>query len=307
MSQAWMEELQAVLERSQSALDVAALAEFKRRVLGVVDAWAEIGVSAASDEEDEEDEEPMPSRFGILGQSPAMNKVFDLLERIIKSDYPVLVTGASGTGKELVARALHNYGARRRRNFVSENCAAIPEMLLESILFGHKKGSFTGAHRDNPGHFVTAHKGTLFLDELGDMPLVMQGKLLRTLQDGEIRPVGSSKIRKVDVRLVAATNKDLQAMVAAKSFREDLFYRLNVLAIHLPPLAERGDDILLLAEFFLRKARREQRRPLILSDDARERLLAAPWPGNVRQLENEIRRAVALSDGGGITARDLTI
>lgn len=241
------------------------------------------------------EESALPTRFGIVGESPAMQRVFDKLEKMAASNYAVLVTGESGTGKELVARALHEHGLRKKKPFLSENCAAIPETLLESILFGHAKGAFTGAHKDSPGHFVTAHTGTLFLDELGDMPLSMQSKLLRVLQDGEVRPVGSEKTRKVDVRLVAATNKDLQLEVREKRFREDLYFRLNVLELQLPPLRERGEDVLHIAEFFLRRARLEMKRELRLGDAAKAWLLDQPWPGNVRQLENSIRRAAALS------------
>ncbi|MCA8969968.1 MAG: sigma-54-dependent Fis family transcriptional regulator [Planctomycetes bacterium] len=245
----------------------------------------------------EGDEPPLPQRFGIIGDSDVMHRVFERLEKMAASDYAVLVTGESGTGKELVARALHMHGPRKHKPFLSENCAAIPETLLESILFGHAKGAFTGAHKDNAGHFVRAHEGTLFLDELGDMPLSMQSKLLRVLQDGEVRPVGSEKTRHVDVRLVAATNKDLQLEVREKRFREDLLFRLNVLEITLPPLRERGRDILHIAEFFLRRARKELGRELRLGKSAEEWLMVQNWPGNVRQLENEIRRAAALATG----------
>ena len=248
----------------------------------------------------------LPQRFGIIGDSPAMQAVFERLERMIASSYAVLVTGESGTGKELVAKALHEHGPRRTQPFLSENCAAIPETLLESILFGHAKGAFTGAHKDNPGHFISADKGTLFLDELGDMPLSMQSKLLRVLQDGEVRPVGSEKTRKVDVRLVAATNKHLPSEVAQKRFREDLYYRLNVLELTLPPLRERGDDVLLIAEFFLRRARQEMGRPLELDGSAKDWMRQQAWPGNVRQLENEIRRAAALSVGSQLSVADFS-
>ncbi len=254
------------------------------------------------------DDYELPSRYGIIGESEAIEAVFSLLDRVAQSEYAVLVTGESGSGKELVARALHEYGPRKKKVFVSENCAAIPETLLESILFGHAKGAFTGAHKDNPGHFVTADGGTLFLDELGDMPLVMQGKLLRVLQDGEVRAVGSEKLRHVDVRLVAATNKNLSQLVQEQRFREDLYYRLNVLEIRVPPLRERGEDILHIAEFFLRKARRELgRSALSFSDAAKKALLACPWPGNVRQLENEVRRAAALTDADRIERSALAI
>ncbi len=243
------------------------------------------------------EDRPLPQRFGIIGESPAMQKVFEALEKIIPANYPVLVTGQSGTGKELIAKALHQYGPRKHEAFLSENCAAIPETLLESILFGHKKGAFTGAHRDNPGHFLAADKGTLFLDEIGDMPLSMQSKLLRVIQDGKVRPVGGDRPKKVNVRLVAATNRDLDARVREGKFREDLFYRLNVLDIHLPPLRERGEDVLLIAEYFLRQARKAMGRPFSLSEKTRQEFLEARWPGNIRELENAIRRMSALATG----------
>jgi transcriptional regulator with GAF, ATPase, and Fis domain len=299
--------LQAVLEKleqARQALSAAAYAELADRLheqllSGLIGAQEPETAIAASE---------LPGRFGILGESAAMQEVFALLERIVKSEFPVLVTGESGSGKELVARAIHDYGPRRKRTFLSENCAAIPDTLLESILFGHVKGSFTGAHRDNPGHFVTADRGTLFLDELGDMPLLMQGKLLRVIQDGEVRPVGGDKVKKVDVRLVAATNKDLRRLVEEGAFRQDLYYRLNVLEIRLPPLRERGDDILIIAEHLLRRARKELGRPgLGLDDAAAARLQEHAWPGNVRELENEIRRASALSTGDRIGADELSV
>ena len=294
-------ELLALLARAESELNAedmecfrsvgaSALDSMRRAVL--VDAGAEAA---------------LPERYGIIGESEPMRRVFELLDRMIKSDYPALVTGESGTGKELVARAFHFHGPRCGKVFLSENCAAIPETLLESILFGHSKGAFTGAHKENPGHFVAADKGTLFLDEIGDMPLSMQSKLLRVIQDGEVRPVGGEKVRRVDVRLVAATNKNLEQCVADKTFRQDLFYRLNVLEIALPALRERGDDVLLIADYFLRKARRELGRPLQLDSAAERWLLAHPWPGNVRQLENEIRRAAALAKSETLGAGDFGV
>jgi DNA-binding NtrC family response regulator len=235
-----------------------------------------------------------------------MKRMFELLEKYVGSDYPVLIQGESGTGKELVARALHEHGKRAKKPFVSENCAAIPETLLESILFGHARGSFTGAHRDNPGHFVTADGGTLFLDEVGDMSQGMQTKLLRVLEDGEVRAVGGSTVRKVNVRVVAASNKDLRELVARREFREDLFFRLNVLTLLLPPLRARGDDIGILARFFLARAAAEAGRSLRLAPEAVARLQQYRWPGNVRQLENEIRRAVALGDGDVVRPEDFS-
>jgi len=240
---------------------------------------------------------PVPMRFGMVGDSPAMRVVYALLEKVAQSEVSVLVHGETGTGKELVAKALHEYGPRKGKPFLAENCAAVPADLLESELFGHKKGSFTGAIADRAGHFVAADKGTVFLDEIGDMPLSMQPKLLRVLQEGEVRPVGSNKTVKVDVRIVAATNKDLRAMVKAGSFREDLYFRLNVVTLVLPPLRERAGDVRHLVRFFLERLSAEMGRKAELTEAALAKLEAWRWPGNVRELENEMRRAVALSSG----------
>ena len=246
------------------------------------------------------------SRFGMVGRSPAMEAVFDLIARAAPSGVCVLIQGETGTGKELVAQALHAHSPRRARPFLAENCAAIPAGLLESELFGHVKGAFTGAVAGRDGHFVAADGGTLFLDEIGDMPLTMQSKLLRVLERGEVRPVGSETARSVDVRVVAASHRDLVAMVAAGEFRQDLYYRLHVVRIELPPLRGRGEDIALLAHHFLAaEGVRMGRQDVELTAGALEALAAAPWPGNVRQLENEIRRAVALS-GGKIRPSDLS-
>ena len=240
----------------------------------------------------------VPSRFGMVGDSPQMRTLFDLIERVAPSNVAVLVRGETGTGKELVARALHDASPRRARTFLAENCAAVPANLLESELFGHKKGSFTHAVNDRDGHFVAADGGTLFLDEIGDMPLEMQAKLLRVLETGEVRPVGSNTTRKVDVRIVAATHRDMAAMVAERTFREDLFYRLNVIHLELPPLRERPGDVALLVRFFLASFSEESSGVVReIAPDALAALEAHAWPGNVRQLENEVRRACALSRG----------
>ena len=239
----------------------------------------------------------IPESYGMVGSSPAMKRVFDLLDKVVQSNVTVLVQGETGTGKELVAKALHEYGARKGELFLAENCAAVPAELLESELFGHKKGSFTGAIADRPGHFVAAHGGTVFLDEIGDMPLAMQAKLLRVLQEGEVRPVGSNKVTKVDVRVIAASNKDLRAMCAEGSFREDLFFRLNVITIQLPPLRERRGDVRHLTRFFTERVGEEMGREVSFTAEALEALERWRWPGNVRELENEIRRAAALSSG----------
>ncbi|HXN33745.1 MAG TPA: sigma 54-interacting transcriptional regulator, partial [Polyangiaceae bacterium] len=231
----------------------------------------------------------------IAGRSEPMRELLRLLDRVTASDVPVLVVGESGTGKELVARAIHMNGARSRHAFVSENCASVPETLLESTLFGHVKGAFTGASTTRAGLFDIAHGGTLFLDEIGEMSLAMQAKLLRVLQDGEVRAVGSERARTVDVRVVAATHRDLEAMVAANTFREDLFYRLNVITLRVPGLRERSEDIPLLVEHFLRK--HAQGRQVKVTRAAMAKLAGFFWPGNVRQLENEVRRALVLGDG----------
>ncbi len=246
-----------------------------------------------------------PMQFDMVGNSPAMKKVFGLLAKIVHSDVSVLIQGETGTGKELVARALHHFGPRKHKPFLAENCAAVPAELLESELFGHKRGSFTGAVADRDGHFVAANGGTVFLDEIGDMPLAMQAKLLRVLQEGEVRPVGSNKTIKVDVRVVAATNRDLRAMCAAGTFREDLYFRLNVITIQLPPLRERTGDVEHLVRFVQQRLETEMGRSIVIEASALEALEKWKWPGNVRELENEIRRAAALSRGA-IRREDLS-
>ncbi|MFO1010478.1 MAG: sigma-54 dependent transcriptional regulator [Planctomycetota bacterium] len=245
---------------------------------------------------------PVPMRFGMVGASPAMNKVFDLLEKVVQSDVSVLVHGETGTGKELVARALHQHGPRKAKPFLAENCAAVPANLLESELFGHKKGSFTGAVNDRQGHFVAANGGTVFLDEIGDMPLAMQAKLLRVLQEGEVRPVGSNQTLKVDVRVVAATNKDLAAMCKQGTFREDLYFRLNVVTIQLPPLRERAGDVAHLVRFCLQRLAKELGRPIGIDTAALAALERWRWPGNVRELDNVMRRAAVFAKGTITTA-----
>ncbi len=245
-------------------------------------------------------------RFGMLGRSPAMIAVFDLIERVAPSDVSVLIQGETGTGKELVARAVHEASRRAARPFVAVNCAAVPANLLESELFGHVRGAFTGAVADRAGHFRSADGGTLFLDEIGDMPLEMQAKLLRVLQEGEVRPVGGSKTHRVDVRVVAATHRDLKAMCAEGRFREDLLFRLDVVRLELPPLRDREGDVALLAGALVGKLAAELGVVTPeLTPEALERLAAWRWPGNVRELENELRRAIALS-GGRIGPEDLS-
>jgi transcriptional regulator with GAF, ATPase, and Fis domain len=246
----------------------------------------------------------IPMRFGMVGDSKQMRAVFALLEKVVASDVSVLVHGETGTGKELVAKALHEHGRRKDKPFMAENCAAVPANLLESELFGHKKGSFTGAIADRPGHFVVADGGTVFLDEIGDMPLAMQSKLLRVLQDGEVRPVGSNTAKRVDVRVVAATNKDLVAMSKRSEFREDLYFRLNVITITLPPLRERAGDIPHLVHFFLGRIGEEMGREIGMTQEGMAALERWRWPGNVRELENVLRRAAVFAKGA-ITPADI--
>jgi DNA-binding NtrC family response regulator len=247
------------------------------------------------------------SRFGdIVGKSPVMREVFDLIRRLSSSSATVLLTGESGTGKELVAKSLHVNSPRRGGSFVALNCATIPDTLLDSELFGHKRGAFTDARADRAGLFVEANGGTLFLDEIAELSPALQAKLLRVLQEGEIRPLGASRAERVDVRVIAATNKDLEARLKTGAFREDLFYRLNVVHIHLPPLRERVEDLLALSEHLLaQSAARAGKEVRGLHESAKKALLAHAWPGNVRELVNVIERAVALCDGGIIRVEDL--
>jgi transcriptional regulator with GAF, ATPase, and Fis domain len=236
----------------------------------------------------------------IVGQSSALLKVFDLILKVASTDTTVLIQGESGTGKELFARSLHQHSRRSDKPFIAENCAALPETLLESELFGHTRGAFTGADRNRKGRFATAHKGTLFLDEVGDMSPGLQKKLLRALQEGEIRPVGSSTTEKVDVRFLSASNKDLLALVQRGLFREDLYYRLSPIKLELPPLRQRQGDIEILVTYLSKSAAEQCRRsePPIFTEEAIQQLCRYRWPGNVRELQNEIQRSVALVDVG---------
>ena len=241
----------------------------------------------------------------LVARSASMQKILELVRRIASARTSVLVTGESGTGKEMIARALHDEGDRKDAPFVVVNCGAIPETLMESELFGHEKGSFTGATSKKEGLFVAARGGTLFLDEIGELPLPLQVKLLRALQERLVRPVGAAKEIEIDVRVVAATNRDLEADVDKGAFRQDLFYRLNVIRVHLPPLRDRTEDIPLLAEHFLRKHAALAGKRLSFAPEAARWILGQPFRGNVRELENLVERAVTLSLGTRVTLEDL--
>ena len=243
---------------------------------------------------------------GIIGQSTSLAEVFKVLGKVAPTDSTVLVTGESGTGKELLVRALHANSRRADKPFVPINCGAIPKELLESELFGHEKGAFTHAIRSRPGRFEMADGGTIFLDEIGEMELSLQVKILRVLQEKEIERVGGTGCKKVDVRIVAATNRDLEVEVAAGRFREDLYYRLNVIPLHLPPLRQRGNDVLLLARYFLNHfCTKKARDPMLLDETTRRILAAYNWPGNVRELENFMERLSILVDGDTVCMDDL--
>jgi len=238
-----------------------------------------------------------PGSISYLGASPAAQSVRDLIARVAGSPSTVMITGESGTGKEVVARSLHDLSPRRNAHFVPVNCAAIPKDLLESELFGHRKGAFTGASSDRVGRFELAHGGTLFLDEIGDMSLDMQVKLLRVLQERSVDPVGGLRPVPVDVRVVAATHRDLEAEIAAGRFREDLYYRLNVLPVHTPPLRERADDIPVLLGHFAKRHAHSGHKPIQFADDFLRLMTAYPWPGNVRELGNLVDRFSVLFAG----------
>lgn len=244
----------------------------------------------------------------IVGKSAAMQHVFKMIGRVSRSDAPVMITGESGCGKEIVARAIFKFSTRSRNDFVAINCAAIPENLLESELFGHERGAFTGATQQRVGRFEQCDGGTLFLDEIGDMPLQVQSKILRVLQEGEFSRVGGNETLKTDVRILAATNKKLEREVEEGTFREDLFYRLNVVRLHIPPLRERREDVKPLANFFLQRICQQRRVPRMrFSKDAMAALENYRWPGNVRELENTIQRAVALANTDVLLARDIPL
>ena len=255
--------------------------------------------------------EEYAARYGfpqILGEHASMREASQQIQRVAVTDSTVLLLGESGTGKELFARAIHHLSPRREQAFVALNCAAIPEGLVENELFGHERGAFTGAGARKIGKLDLAHRGTLFLDEIGELPLGSQAKLLRVLEEKRFERVGGTQSIDVDVRILVATNRDLRKAAEAKTFREDLFFRISAVPITVPPLRERGNDVLLLAAHFLEKFSREFKKPgLRLADDARERLLGYPWPGNVRELQNTIERAVILGDGVEISASALQL
>lgn len=249
---------------------------------------------------------PLDREAKIVGNSKVIREIYKTIGKIAVSDVAVLITGESGTGKELVARAIHQNSPRSDHPFIAVNCAAIPRDLLESELFGYRKGAFTGADENRAGFFEMANKGTLFLDEIGDLPLNLQGKLLRILQEKEVQRLGASESKPIDVRILAATNQDLPKLVKAKSFREDLFFRLNVIPFSLPPLRERTEDVPLLAEFFLQRLSQETHSaPKDLSPDAVDALKKYTWPGNVRELENVVKRAAILSVHQTLGVQDL--
>jgi two-component system response regulator AtoC len=250
--------------------------------------------------------EPTANVTGMLGASPVMQRVTLLLERVAGSEASVLITGETGTGKELAARSLHARSPRRDGPFVAINCAAVPEHLLESELFGHTKGAFTDARNARHGLFLEADGGTLFLDEIAELPLSLQAKLLRAIQDRSVRPLGSDKEVTFDARIVCATHRDLESRVADGQFREDLFYRLNVLQVKLPPLRERGSDVLVLANEYMRRVAARSAKPVqSIAPEAARKMMSYAWPGNVRELVNAMERAVALAEYDEITVSDL--
>jgi two-component system response regulator PilR (NtrC family) len=244
----------------------------------------------------------------LLGESAAINSVRRMIAKVARSQAPIHISGESGTGKELVARMIHEQGSRQNKPFVPVNCGAIPTELMESEFFGHRKGSFTGAVGDKQGLFQTAEGGTLFLDEIADLPLAMQVKLLRVIQEKSVRPIGANEEIPVDVRILSATHKDLEKLVNDNLFREDLFYRINVIELNVPPLRDRGDDLLLLSEAILARLAAAMQLPVPeLSEDARQKLRAYPFPGNVRELENVLERAVTLCEDDVVRAEDIQV
>jgi DNA-binding NtrC family response regulator len=280
--------------------DVPELLAVLRRALQTAASMEEL-TSAPTGRNKEADAGTVP---GLIGSSSSMQRIYKLVGQVARSDASVLLIGESGTGKELIARAIYANSPRAARPYVAINCAAIPDTLLESELFGHERGAFTGALTQRIGKFERADGGTIFLDEIGDMPLALQAKLLRILQNGEFQRLGGDQTLRTKVRVIAATNKDLSTMVKEKTFREDLFYRLNVVLIQLPPLRERAEDVLPLAEYFLQREAKERR--LKFSAAAKKALQAYRWPGNVRELENAVQRAVVCAAADTIEPGDLS-
>ncbi|MFN7000197.1 MAG: nitrogen regulation protein NR(I) [Elioraea tepidiphila] len=293
-------ELRIVVMSAQSTFTTAVKAaqrgafEYLPKPFDLNELLAVVGRALAAPAPTAEAEPAEEERLPLVGRSPAMQEIYRTIARVTTTDLTVMITGESGTGKELVARALHDYGARRGAPFVAVNMAAIPRELIESELFGHERGAFTGALQRNQGRFEQANGGTLFLDEIGDMPPEAQTRLLRVLQEGEFTTVGGRTPIRVNVRIVAATHRDLRALIRQGLFREDLFYRLNVVPMRLPPLRERTEDIPLLARHFLAQAKAKGLPAKTLTAEAVERLTEYPWPGNVRELENLMRRLAAL-------------
>jgi PAS domain S-box-containing protein len=289
-------------ERIPISVSTAVLRDEEGRVVGGAETFRDLSAV-------EELRKELSGRFEIgdfVSRSPAMRRVFDILPQLAASDCPVLVQGETGTGKELLARALHQAGPRRRRPFVAVNCGALPETLLESELFGYRAGAFTGAHRDKPGRFALADGGTLFLDEIGDMSPALQVKLLRVLQDGTYDPVGGTATQRADVRVIAATHRDLEKGVAEGTFRADLYYRIDVVRIEVPPLRERREDIPLLVDHFVARLNRIQGRQIRgVHPEALGLLMGYDFPGNVRELENILEHAFVLCDGSRLELRHL--
>jgi two-component system, NtrC family, response regulator len=266
------------------------------------------GLTPLDPEADKQRAEDAASGFGdILGRAPAMREIFGVVRRVARADVTVLIQGESGTGKEMLARAFHANSSRSDRPFVALNCAAIPDSLLEAELFGHEKGAYTGAHIQRKGKLELAESGTLFLDEVGEMSALLQVKLLRFLQERVIERVGGRETFRVDARVVAATNKDLKAEMQAGRFREDLYYRLSVVNLTLPPLRERGEDVVHIAGAFLQRSARQHRRKVRFGRSALEAITHYPWPGNVRELENAVERAILMARTKVIEASDLGI
>ena len=279
------------------------------KILSLVDAAASVITETSKEGQSEKERDATIEedlKVGIIGNAAAMQDVYKMIGQVAPTDVTVLITGESGTGKELIARAIHKNSLRANHSFVAVNCSAIPENLIESELFGHEKGSFTGASQQRKGFFEQCDRGTIFLDEIGDMPLTAQTKILRALQEGEIQRVGGTEVIKVDVRILAATNKSIEAMVKKNTFREDLYYRLNVVRILMPALRQRKQDIPLLINFILQNLTKKNRAVAdTIAKEALDLLVEYNWPGNVRELENIVHRSAVLAQGNTILAKDL--